>query len=115
MSTAYEKEMAASTLRVYADRTETALDSIPALSADAWDCPAADAFVEGVVAEQGSLAAAAGTMRSIANALDAAAAAQRAAEAAAAAAAEAAAAEAAAETAAASEPADPPPIPMNVF
>ena len=105
MSTAYEKELAAASLRVYAGRVESALDGIPALSADAWDCPAADAFVEGVRLEQGNLAAAAGTLRAVADSLDAAAATQRAAEAAAAAAAE----------AAATAPVDPLSVPINVF
>ncbi len=101
MSTAYEKELAAASLRVYAGRVERALDAIPALSAEAWDCPAADAFVDGAIAEQAKLAGAAGTMRAVADALDAAAAAQRAEEAAA--------AQAAAEAAAAPAPAPPPP------
>ncbi len=82
MSTAYEKELAAGSLRYYAGLVEDALDSLPALSAEAWDCPAADAFVDGARAEDASLTGAAATMRSVATALDNAAAAQRAAEAA---------------------------------
>lgn len=106
MSTAAEKELTAASLRVYADWVETALDAIPGLSADAWDCPAADAFVEGVRGEQATLRAAATTMRSVADSLDAAAAAQRAA-----------AAEAAAATAATAgdEPDLAPPVPTNVM
>lgn len=100
MSTASEKELAAAALRVYAGQVESALDAIPALSAEAWDCPAADAFVDSAIAEQGKLAGAAGTMRAVADALDAAAAAQRAEEAAA--------AQTAAE-AAVTTPAPPPP------
>ena len=106
MSSASEKELAAASLRVYAGWVETALDAIPALSADAWDCPAADALAEGVAVEQANLVAAAGTMRGVADSLDAAAAAQRAAEAAA--------AEAAAVAANLVE-VDTPPPPSKVF
>ncbi len=117
MSTATEKELAAASLRVYASRVEAALDGIPGVSAEAWDCPAADAFVAGVAAEQANLDATADTMRAVADSLDAAAAAQRAAEAAAQAAAEAEAA-AAAAAAAPPPPEAPPPAPaapMNVL
>ncbi len=111
MSTASEKELAAASLRVYAEWVESALDSIPALSASAWDCPAADAFVAGVVDQQAGLDAAASTMRSIATALEATAEAQRAAELAA--------AEAAAAAASAvgdlGSPDPAPAPPVNVF
>ena len=112
MSTAYEKELAAGSLRYYAGLVEDAFNSLPALSAQAWDCPAADAFADGARAEDANLESAAGTMRSVATSLENAAAAQRAAEAAAATAA----AEAAVVAAAAGTPDPPSPgVPSNVF
>lgn len=93
MSTAVEKEIAAAQLRWYAGEIESAFDGLSALSAQAWDCPAADAFVEEASAAAGHLATVASTLREVATSLESAAAAQRAAEAAAAAAAASAAAE----------------------
>ena len=84
MSTAVEKEIAASQLRWYAGEIESAFDGLSALSAQAWDCPAADAFVEEASAEAGHLGSVAATLREVASSLESAAAAQRAAEAAAA-------------------------------
>lgn len=87
MSTAYEKEAAADSLRNYASQIETAFDGLPGLSYQAWDCPAADAFVEEASAEAARLGETADMLRSVAASLDGAAAAQREAEAAVAAAA----------------------------
>lgn len=84
MSTALDKEIAASRLRWYAGQVEPAFDALPALSASAWDCPAADAFLEEASAAAGRLAGMAATLRQAAVSLELAAAAQRAAEAAAA-------------------------------
>lgn len=109
MSTAVEKEIAASQLRWYAGEIESAFDGLPGLSARAWDCPAADAFVEEASVEAGHLASVASTLREVATSLESAAAAQRAAEAAAAAAAAEAAAAAAAEAAGGSD------VPPGVF
>ena len=92
MSTAVEKEIAASQLRGYASQIESTFDPLPAMSAQAWECPAADAFVQEASAEAGRLRAVSETLRNVAASLDSAAAAQRAAEAAEAAAAAAAAA-----------------------
>jgi hypothetical protein len=105
VSTAEEKVLAATSLRLYADWVETALDAIPGLSTSAWDCPAADAFVEGVRDEQSRLRAAASTIRSVADSLEAAAAAQRAAANAA----------AAVDTEASTDPTPPPPVTSNVM
>jgi len=113
VSTAYQKEMDASALRTYAAQIEVAFDGLPSLSVQAWDCPAADAFLEEASAESARLGETADMLRSVAASLDAAATAQRAAEAAAAAAA------AAEAEAAASAVADPGGVgggePSNVF
>jgi uncharacterized protein YPO0396 len=102
VSSAYEKEEGARILRLHAALIERALDALPALSAEAWDCPSADAFVAGLARSDAALQDASVTMRSVAAALDASAAAQRTAEA------------AAAETAVVVDPsADP--VPDNVF
>lgn len=77
MSTPEEKEQAAGTLRVLADRIEVALDPVPAWSRSAWQCPAADGFEAEAVAEAARLGAAADTLRGIAAALDSAAGSQR--------------------------------------
>lgn len=87
MSTATQKRIAASSLRWYADEIEPALDDIPGLSHQAWDCPAGDDFDSETLSKQTSLGSAAGTLRTVAGLLEAAADAQEAEEAAAAAAA----------------------------
>lgn len=79
MTTAWEKEHAAAALRRHADEISSLLDDMPALSAEAWDCPAADAFVEGLREQDARLGNAAHALRAAAADLEAAAARQRAA------------------------------------
>lgn len=87
MSTPAQKRASADSLRWYADMIEPALDAVPGLSHDAWDCPAADSFNSETATKRSSLEAAAGSLRTVAWLLDQAADAQEAEAAAAAAAA----------------------------
>ena len=85
MSTPTQKRLSAASLRWYADVIEPALDDIPGLSHDAWDCPAGDSFDAETSSKQTNLGSAAGTLRTVAWLLDQAADTQEAAAAAAAA------------------------------
>lgn len=70
MSTPAQKRASADDLRTYADAIEPALDDIPGLSHQAWDCPAGDSFDTETSSEQTSLQTASGTLRTVAWLLD---------------------------------------------